>query len=69
MYVLNDSPAVYGLPVEPQISAATIAWQDVMQPLGWAVGGATILGLGLNYLVARANIKKEEEDGAKSGKI
>ena len=61
MYVLDDSPAVYGLPVNPQISAATIAWQDVIQPLGWAVGGAAILGLGLNYLVARANVKKEEK--------
>ena len=61
MYVLDDFPAVYGLPADPRISAATIAWQDVIQPLGWAVGGATILGLGLNYLVARANVKKEEK--------
>jgi len=61
MYVLDDHPAVYGLPVNPRISAATIAWQDVIQPLGWAVGGVTILGLGLNYLVARANVKKEEK--------
>lgn len=60
MYVLDDNPAVYGLPVNPKVSAATIAWQDVMQPLGLAVGGATILGLGLNYIVARANTKKEE---------
>ena len=53
MYVLDDSPAVYGLPVAPQISAATIAWQDVLQPLGWVLGGLTIIGLGINYLVAR----------------
>jgi len=69
MYVLDDSPAVYGLPVAPNISAATIAWQDVIQPLGWALGGVTILGLGLNYLVARANTKKEEEDATRSGKV
>jgi formate dehydrogenase iron-sulfur subunit len=61
MYVLDDSPALYGLPVAPQISAATIAWQDVIQPVGWAVGGLTIIGLGMNYLVARANAKKEEK--------
>ncbi len=61
MYVLDDSPAVYGLPVAPEISAATIAWQDVLQPLGWALGGLTIIGLGMNYLVARASAKKEEE--------
>jgi len=61
MYVLDDSPAVYGLPVEPQVSAATIAWQDVIQPIGWAVGGLAIIGLGLNYMVARASVKKEEK--------
>jgi formate dehydrogenase iron-sulfur subunit len=61
LYVLDDSPAVYGLPVSPQISAATIAWHDVIQPVGWAVGGLTIIGLGLNYLVARASAKKEEK--------
>ena len=60
MYVLDDSPEVYGLPVNPQISAATIAWQDVIQPLGWALGGLTLVGLGINYLVAReAKLSKE----------
>ena len=60
LYVLDDHPAIYGLPADPQISAATIAWKDVIQPVGWAVGGLTILGLGMNWLVARANAKKEE---------
>ncbi len=60
MYVLADSPKLYGLPTNPQISAATIAWQDVIQPLGWALGGLTIVGLGLNYLIAReAKLAKE----------
>jgi formate dehydrogenase iron-sulfur subunit len=59
LYVLDDSPAVYGLPVSPQISAATVAWKDVIQPMGWAVGGLAIVGLGLNWLVARAIVKKE----------
>lgn len=68
LYVLDDHPAVYGLPVDPKISAATIAWQDVIQPLGWAVGGLTILGLGLNYIVARANTnrQKEKQDAKRS---
>ena len=61
MYVLDDHPGVYGLPVDPRISAATIAWQDVIQPLGWTIGGVTILGLGFNWLVARANVNKEKE--------
>jgi formate dehydrogenase iron-sulfur subunit len=69
LYVLDDSPAVYGLPVAPQVSAATIAWKDVIQPLGWAVGGLTIIGLGLNYLVAReAKIVKELPGGKKEEK-
>ncbi len=68
MYVLDDHPSVYELPVNPQISAATVAWQDAIQPLGWAVGGLTVLGLGLNYMVARANINREKEkkDAARS---
>jgi formate dehydrogenase iron-sulfur subunit len=61
MYVLDDHPSVYELPVNPQISAATVAWQNAIQPLGWAVGGLTVLGLGLNYMVARANINREKE--------
>jgi len=59
LYVLDDYPAVYGLPASPQVSAATIAWKDVIQPVGWAVGGLTIVGLGMNWLVARANANKE----------
>lgn len=73
LYVLADSPEVYGLPVAPKVPAAVTAWQDVLQPIGWALGGLTILGLGLNYIIAReAKIrqelpgKKEEKDAARS---
>jgi len=71
LYVLDDSPEVYGLPLKPRVSAATGAWQDLIKPLGWAVGGATIIGLVLNYLVARANInrQKEKEDAKRSSKV
>jgi len=63
LYVLRDSPEVYGLPVDPKIPGISLAWQDAIQPLGWALGGMTILGLALNYLVARANanVGKEKE--------
>jgi formate dehydrogenase iron-sulfur subunit len=61
MYVLDERPSDFGLPENPQISAATVAWQDVIQPVGWAVGGLTIVGLGLNYIVARANANREKE--------
>ena len=60
MYVLDENPEVYGLPVNPQVSDATFVWQNVIHPLGWAVGGLTLAGLGLNYLVARANANKED---------
>jgi len=73
LYVLDDYPQVYGLPAEPRIPAVVTAWQDIIQPLGWAVGGLTLVGLGINYLVAReAKMtqelpgKKEEKDGARS---
>lgn len=59
LYVLEDSPEAYGLPVDPKVSASTVAWKDVIQPVGWAVGGLAIVGLGVNWLVARANVNKE----------
>ncbi len=65
MYVLDDSPTVYGLPLDPQISATTIAWQNVIQPLGWVLGGLTIVGLGINYLVAREAKLTRELPGKK----
>ena len=65
MYVLDDSPAVYGLPVAPRISAATIAWQDVIQPMGWAVGGLAIVGLGITHLIARETRIAKELPGKK----
>ncbi len=34
LYVLEESPATYGLPENPQVSAATIVWKDVIQPVG-----------------------------------
>lgn len=60
MYVLKASPETYILPADPRIPAAATAWKDVIQPLGLAVGGLTILGLGLNYLVARKAMRARE---------
>jgi len=72
LYVLNDTPAAFGLPTSPRVPGISVAWQQAIQPLGWALGGMTILGLGLNYIVARANVIKEKEkkeDVAGSGKV
>jgi formate dehydrogenase beta subunit len=62
VYVLDYSPKVYGLPANPQIPAAATAWKDVIQPVGWVLGGLTILGLGLNFVIARkAKLARERE--------
>ncbi|HEX76607.1 MAG TPA: 4Fe-4S dicluster domain-containing protein [Dehalococcoidia bacterium] len=73
MYVLDESPEVYGLPIAPKVPAAVTAWKDVLQPIGWGLGGLAILGLAFNYIIAReAKIrkelpgKKEEKDATRS---
>jgi formate dehydrogenase beta subunit len=65
MYVLDDSPRVYGFPVNPQVPAMATAWKNVIQPVGWALGGLTILGLALNYLIAREAKLTRELPGKK----
>ncbi len=61
MSILLDEPSVYGLPADPQgpISFSAI-WQRIVQPLGGIAVGATALGLVVNWLVARTQIKVEE---------
>lgn len=61
MYVLSESPEVVGLPKDPQLSPVAYAWKDIIQPLGLVVGGLTILGLGLNYIVAKKMIESEKK--------
>lgn len=60
LYVLADSPPAYGLPENPRVPTVVNAWQKVIQPAGLVLGGAAIVGLGVNYIVARANSKKEK---------
>jgi formate dehydrogenase iron-sulfur subunit len=60
LYILSDSPDVYGLPVNPRIAGVTYAWQDVIQPMGLVLGGLAVVGLGLNFMVAReAKLSRE----------
>jgi len=65
MYVLDELPETYELQTEPSIPMATIAWKDVIQPLGWTLGGLTLVGLGLNFLVAREAKRARELPGNK----
>jgi len=61
IYVLDDTPEAYGLPVNPRVPVTAVAWKDVIQPIGWALGGLTLLGLGINFLIAReAKLTKEK---------
>lgn len=53
MYVLAHSPEVYGLTVTPKVPVAATAWQDILRPLGWILGGLAILGVGLSYIIAK----------------
>jgi formate dehydrogenase iron-sulfur subunit len=59
--ILLDEPSRYNIPADPQppIAFASI-WQRVIQPLGGIAVGATALGLAINWLVARTQIKVEE---------
>jgi len=59
--LLLDEPSRYGIPADPRppIAFATV-WQRVIQPLGGVAVGATALGLTINWLVARTQIKAEE---------
>ena len=56
MYVLDGTPEEYGLPADPKVSDVTVAWQQILKPLGYAVVGLVALGLAVNYMVARARI-------------
>lgn len=61
IYVLTEKPEAYGLPENPEFPVMATVWQSVIQPLGGIVVGAGVLGLIVNFFVARRNIKVEEE--------
>jgi len=65
LYVLEDSPSVYGLVENPEVPVVATAWQDIVKPAGYAVAGLVAAGLLLNVMVARINLlrkaKKEKE--------
>ncbi len=59
--ILLDDPSVYDLPSNPRAAIAfSDVWQRVIQPLGGVAVGATGLGLIVNWLIARTQIKVEE---------
>ena len=64
MYVIDDSPEVYGLPVNPEIPAVATA-RNVFQWLSVGLAAAALAGFGLNYLVARARMVRGMVRGEK----
>ncbi len=58
--ILLDEPAQYGLPTDPKSPAVARTWQKIIQPLGTAAFGATLVGILGAFLVARRNIHMEE---------
>ncbi len=52
MYVLDDSPEVYGLPADPKVPAPVMV-RDTLKWVGVGAAAAVIAGFGLNYIVAR----------------
>lgn len=65
LYVLDDTPEVYGLSASPSVPVTTTIRDNVLQPLSLAVAGAAVLGLGLNYLVARRAKLNQERAATK----
>jgi formate dehydrogenase iron-sulfur subunit len=61
LYVLDDSPSVYGIVENPKVPVAATAWQDILKPIGYAAVGIVGLGLLLNVMVARAKLLKKKE--------
>jgi formate dehydrogenase iron-sulfur subunit len=61
MYVLPYPPQVHGLPVNPEVPAMAVAWKDILKPVGYAVAGLTVVGLGINYIASRSMSKDDKE--------
>lgn len=62
IFVLTNNIENYDrLPANPKIPGIVTAWQDFLKPAGLAVAGITALGLGINYMVARARVIRQKE--------
>ena len=59
MYVLDESPEVYGLPKDPELPAPAVV-HDIIQWVGIGAVAAIVAGFSLNYLVARMRMGLDE---------
>lgn len=60
IYVLKAPPAAYGLPESPSYPVMSTLVQKVVQPVGQAVFGLTVVGAIAAFFVARRNVRMEE---------
>jgi len=60
MYVLDDTPEVWGLPADPELPLPAEI-HDIVQWVGVGAALAMVGGFSLNYLVARMRIAREEK--------
>ncbi|MFQ5885861.1 MAG: 4Fe-4S dicluster domain-containing protein, partial [Anaerolineae bacterium] len=58
--IIFGEPSRYRLPEKILYPALATVWQDIVQPLGELAIWATAVGLLINFLIARRNIKVEE---------
>jgi formate dehydrogenase iron-sulfur subunit len=61
LYVLDDSPDVYGLPDAPKVPISA-KLRDIFSWLGIGFTALVLAGFGLNYLVAKARMAKGEKE-------
>lgn len=67
MYILTDSPAIYGLPADPKTNDAIDLWKDIIRPAGQLMGVGAIVGAAGAYALTKAIAKKHKnEKGGKS---
>ncbi len=63
LYVLLESPEVYGLPVNPKLSKRLTFWKYGLQPVGKALLGTTLFGLVVNWIASRKTFKNGHGEG------
>lgn len=61
MYVLDDKPEAYGLPVDPEVPAA-VTVRDVFKSVGLGAAVVAVLGFGFNYLVTWMRMSRGERE-------
>jgi len=60
LYVLTAPAEAYGLPADPKFPVMGTLWQKVVQPVGQAVFGLTVVGAIAAFFIARRNVHMEE---------